>query len=207
MSLMRHEFPSFETALKAHYASKRIALGLRQARPFYRRPPPPAVVPDGAPGSDLLIGPLMPRTAVARAPTVSERIQRIAYLVVSRSIRFPMEKRSRQFGVCAASAFGVKAEEIFSERRSRHIVDPRQVAMTMAYLYTPSSLPDIGRTFDRDHTTVLHAVRKWTPAVRAAVEAVTSLRPLKMPSEPAALPPPAAPLLLTFNPSGGERGN
>ena len=41
------------------------------------------------------------------------------------------------------------------------IVRPRQIAMYLAKILTPRSLPEIGRRFGgRDHTTVLHAVRK-----------------------------------------------
>jgi hypothetical protein len=51
--------------------------------------------------------------------------------------------------------------ELISERRSGAIVRPRQIAMFLAKDLTPHSLPEIGREFGgRDHTTVLHAVRK-----------------------------------------------
>ena len=38
--------------------------------------------------------------------------------------------------------------------------EPRQIAMYLAKQLTSRSLPEIGRKFDRDHTTVMHAVRK-----------------------------------------------
>ncbi len=48
-----------------------------------------------------------------------------------------------------------------SARRSRSIARPRQIAMFLAKQLTQHSLPDIGRRFGgRDHTTVLHAVKK-----------------------------------------------
>ena len=51
--------------------------------------------------------------------------------------------------------------ELLSNRRTRTIVKPRQVAMYLSKVMTPRSLPEIGRRFGgRDHTTVLHAVRK-----------------------------------------------
>jgi Bacterial dnaA protein helix-turn-helix len=56
---------------------------------------------------------------------------------------------------------GVTNEEILSRDRSRHIVEPRQFGMYLTYLLTDRSLPEIGRRYGgRDHTTVLHAVRK-----------------------------------------------
>jgi Bacterial dnaA protein helix-turn-helix len=51
--------------------------------------------------------------------------------------------------------------ELISARRTADVVRPRQIAMFLARRLTASSLPVIGRKFgDRDHTTVLHAVRK-----------------------------------------------
>ena len=57
--------------------------------------------------------------------------------------------------------FGVSRTEILSERRHRAIVRPRQIGMWLAKTMTARSLPEIGRRFGgRDHTTVLHAIRK-----------------------------------------------
>ena len=50
---------------------------------------------------------------------------------------------------------------MLSQRRSRSLARPRQIAMYLAKQYTTNSLPDIGRKFsNRDHTTVIHAVKK-----------------------------------------------
>ncbi|MCP4074484.1 MAG: chromosomal replication initiator protein DnaA [Hyphomicrobiales bacterium] len=60
-----------------------------------------------------------------------------------------------------ARQFNVSRNDLLSNRRTRVIVRPRQVAMYLAKVMTPRSLPEIGRRFGgRDHTTVLHAVRK-----------------------------------------------
>jgi chromosomal replication initiator protein len=60
-----------------------------------------------------------------------------------------------------ARHFNVSKNELLSNRRTRAIVRPRQIAMYLAKILTPRSLPEIGRRFgNRDHTTVLHAVRK-----------------------------------------------
>ena len=57
--------------------------------------------------------------------------------------------------------FGVSKNEILSERRHRSVVWPRQIGMYLAKQLTSRSLPEIGRRFGgRDHTTVLHAIRK-----------------------------------------------
>ena len=60
-----------------------------------------------------------------------------------------------------ASHFNVSRAEILSARRTANVVRPRQIAMYLAKTLTLRSLPEIGRRFGgRDHTTVLHAVRK-----------------------------------------------
>lgn len=60
-----------------------------------------------------------------------------------------------------ALQFGLTKTDLLSHRRTKQIVGPRQIAMYLAKVMTVRSLPDIGRRFGgRDHTTVLHAVRK-----------------------------------------------
>jgi len=60
-----------------------------------------------------------------------------------------------------ARHFNVSKNDLLSNRRTRVIVRPRQIAMFLSKNLTPRSLPEIGRRFGgRDHTTVLHAVRK-----------------------------------------------
>jgi hypothetical protein len=67
-----------------------------------------------------------------------------------------------------ASHFNVSRGDILSARRTASVVRPRQIAMYLSKLLTPRSLPEIGRRFGgRDHTTVLHAVRKITGLVTA----------------------------------------
>jgi len=60
-----------------------------------------------------------------------------------------------------ASYFNINIREMSSSKRSKNIAYPRQVAMYATKELTTMSLPEIGRNFGgRDHTTVLHAVRK-----------------------------------------------
>jgi chromosomal replication initiator protein len=60
-----------------------------------------------------------------------------------------------------ADHFGLKQSDLLSERRTRSVARPRQVAMWLCKQHTTRSYPDIGRRFGgRDHTTVLHAVKK-----------------------------------------------
>ena len=56
--------------------------------------------------------------------------------------------------------FKINVREMLSQRRSRYLVRPRQIAMYLTKNLTSKSLPDIGREFaGRDHTTVIHSVK------------------------------------------------
>ncbi|HUI17446.1 MAG TPA: chromosomal replication initiator protein DnaA [Alphaproteobacteria bacterium] len=60
-----------------------------------------------------------------------------------------------------AEHFNIRVSDMHSARRARAVARPRQVAMYLAKQLTARSLPEIGRKFGgRDHTTVMHAVRK-----------------------------------------------
>jgi chromosomal replication initiator protein len=60
-----------------------------------------------------------------------------------------------------AEHFTLKQADLLSERRTRSVARPRQIAMYLCKQHTTRSYPDIGRRFGgRDHTTVLHGVRK-----------------------------------------------
>jgi len=60
-----------------------------------------------------------------------------------------------------AEHFNIRIADMHSARRARAVARPRQVAMYLAKQLTSRSLPEIGRKFGgRDHTTVMHAVRK-----------------------------------------------
>ena len=73
----------------------------------------------------------------------------------------PKRVRIEDIQRVVARHYNVSKTELLSNRRTRTIVKPRQIAMYLAKVMTPRSLPEIGRRFGgRDHTTVLHAVRK-----------------------------------------------
>jgi chromosomal replication initiator protein len=60
-----------------------------------------------------------------------------------------------------AEYYKIKVADMYSKRRPINIAKPRQIAMYLAKDLTQKSLPEIGELFGgRDHTTVLHAVRK-----------------------------------------------
>ena len=75
-----------------------------------------------------------------------------------------------------------EVEEMLSQRRSRPLARPRQIAMYLAKKLTTRSLPEIGRKFaNRDHTTVIHAVKtidrlsQTNEEIRKNVEEIKSI--------------------------------
>ncbi len=78
-----------------------------------------------------------------------------------------------------AEYFNISVKELQSSRRARTVARPRQIAMYLAKQLTSRSLPEIGRKFDRDHTTVMHAVRKVEDLIgtdSSLTESVNALR-------------------------------
>jgi chromosomal replication initiator protein len=79
-----------------------------------------------------------------------------------------------------ASYFNLNIQELLSARRSRSLARPRQIAMYLAKQHTSNSLPDIGRKFsNRDHTTVIHAVKKIDELIKKDNEIRQSVADLK----------------------------
>jgi chromosomal replication initiation ATPase DnaA len=85
----------------------------------------------------------------------------------------------RKIITALAQAYNVPPIDLISMRRTANVVLPRQIAMYLAKVTTLRSLPDIGRQFGgKDHTTIIHAVRKIAArmavddAFRAKVEAL-----------------------------------
>jgi chromosomal replication initiator protein len=80
----------------------------------------------------------------------------------------PKRVRIEDIQRIVARHYNVSRQELVSNRRTRVIVKPRQVAMYLSKTMTPRSFPEIGRRFGgRDHTTVLHAVRKIEEMIAA----------------------------------------
>jgi chromosomal replication initiator protein len=76
--------------------------------------------------------------------------------------------------------YKVPRNELLSARRSRDVVRPRQIAMFLAKALTSRSLPEIGRRFGgRDHTTVLHSVRKVEQMIKDDLELAQEIELLK----------------------------
>ena len=76
-------------------------------------------------------------------------------------MREPKRVKIEDIQKLVATHYNVSRADILSSRRTANVVRPRQIAMYLSKVLTLRSLPEIGRRFGgRDHTTVLHAVRK-----------------------------------------------
>ena len=94
---------------------------------------------------------------VGRAITLETTQEVLQDLLRSSDRRITIEEIQKK----VAEHFTIKLAEMSSARRSRQVARPRQIAMYLAKQLTSRSLPEIGRKFGgRDHTTVMHAVRK-----------------------------------------------
>jgi chromosomal replication initiator protein len=120
---------------------------------------------------------------VQSSPSTPLTVERIEGLI--RDLLKARENQSVRIDLIqkvVAREYGITLEDVLSARRTRAIVLPRQIAMFLSKALTPRSLPDIGRRFgDRDHTTVIHGVRKIErlckedPTFKLEVERLRSL--------------------------------
>ncbi len=95
---------------------------------------------------------------VTKQPVTLESTQDVLQdLLRSHDRRITIDEIQRK----VAEHYNIRMTDMHSARRARNVARPRQVAMYLAKHLTTRSLPEIGRKFGgRDHTTVMHAVRK-----------------------------------------------
>jgi chromosomal replication initiator protein len=96
-------------------------------------------------------------TLVGRVTTLETTQELLHDLLRANDRRVTIEEIQKR----VAEHFNVRIADMHSARRARAVARPRQVAMYLSKQLTSRSLPEIGRKFGgRDHTTVMHAVRK-----------------------------------------------
>ena len=96
-------------------------------------------------------------TLVGRAVTLDSAQELLADLLRASDRRITIEDIQK----LVSAHFNIKLADMHSARRSRMVARPRQIAMFLAKRLTTKSLPDIGRKFGgKDHTTVMHAVKR-----------------------------------------------
>lgn len=157
------EIGNLDEGLRTSILSARLA-AVRQSHPnFEVSPQVSAYVARAitANGRDLegAVNRLLAHATLTGAPvTVETAESAIRDLVKNRE---PKRVKIEDIQKLVASRYNVSRSDILSERRTAAVVKPRQIAMYLSKVLTLRSLPEIGRRFGgRDHTTVLHAVRK-----------------------------------------------
>lgn len=131
------------------------------AAPYPAREPDPAIL-------------ALPPTEPDPIPAHAKRVQWSDDMVTSAPP--PIEKIKNT----VARYFGVQKLDMESGRRTANVVLPRQIAMYLAKSMTLNSLPAIGRRFGgKDHTTVLHSVRKIAARGATDIEFAAKLAELR----------------------------
>ncbi|MCL2385097.1 MAG: chromosomal replication initiator protein DnaA [Alphaproteobacteria bacterium] len=162
------EIGGLDEALRIKILEARVAAA-KLLHPSFEVPAPVIAYIAGAiqtNGRDLdgAINRLLAHASLNAAPLSLEMAER----AIRDLVRMPEPKKIKIEDIqkLVASHFNVSRADILSSRRTATVVRPRQIAMYLAKVLTPRSLPEIGRRFGgRDHTTVLHAVRKITGLV------------------------------------------
>ncbi len=157
------EIGALDEALRVKMLESRVAVARLNAPGF---DVPPAVIAYVASvvetnGRDLdgAVNRLMAHASLTQtALTVETAEAAIRDLVRTRE---PKRVKIEDIQKLVATHYNVSRADILSSRRTANVVRPRQIAMYLSKVLTLRSLPEIGRRFGgRDHTTVLHAVRK-----------------------------------------------
>jgi hypothetical protein len=102
----------------------------------------------------LPVAPSVRRIAIVRAPKPKPKP------IFETPINFCAPHSWRFLVAYAAAKYGVSSEEVLGNVRSRDIVLARQEAIYECYRHISMSLPALGRRFGRDHTTILHSIRR-----------------------------------------------
>ena len=152
-----------DEALRVAFLENRIA-GVRPHQPGFELSPPViayvarAITTNGR-DLDGAMNRLMAHATLNGAPhTVESAETAIRDLIRTRE---PKKVKIEDIQKLVASHYNVSRADLLSSRRTAAVVRPRQIAMYLSKSLTLRSLPEIGRRFGgRDHTTVLHAVRK-----------------------------------------------
>lgn len=90
-----------------------------------------------------------------------------------RDIVFPNQKKviTPEFIIDIVSEhFSVPVDEIMSTKRDKYISDPRQIAMYLTRRYTNLSTLDLAKTFNRDHSTIIHGIKNIETKIKSSDE-------------------------------------
>jgi len=157
------EVAALEEELRLRILEMRIA-ALKAEHPGFEVPPPVILhvarqVTQNGRDLDGAVTRLLAHNQLSGRPVTIE----LADEVIRDLVRPADPRRIRVEDILrvVAKHYAVTRADLLSSRRTANVVRPRQIAMYLAKTLTLRSLPEIGRRFGgRDHTTVLHAVRK-----------------------------------------------
>ena len=157
------EIEALDEHLRFKIVEARVAVA-RTVQPTFELSPPVVayvskVITTNGRDLDGAVNRLMAHaTLTGKAHTVESAEAAIRDLVKTRE---PKRVKIEDIQKLVANHYNISRADILSSRRTATVVRPRQIAMYLAKALTLRSLPEIGRRFGgRDHTTVLHAVRK-----------------------------------------------
>jgi chromosomal replication initiator protein len=157
------EMGMLDEALRIKILETRIAVA-RGINPDFHVPAPvisyvASVIQTNGRDLDGAVNRLMAHASLTQAPLCVETAE-VAIRDLVRT-REPKRVKIEDIQKLVATHYNVSRADILSSRRTANVVRPRQIAMYLSKVLTLRSLPEIGRRFGgRDHTTVLHAVRK-----------------------------------------------
>jgi len=115
-------------------------------------------------------------TLVGRPVTIETTQEVLHDLLRANDRRISIDDIQKQ----VAGHYNIKVSDMHSARRSRAVARPRQVAMYLAKKLTAKSLPEIGRKFGgKDHTTVMHAVKRIEELMAADQEMASDIEMLE----------------------------
>ena len=157
------EMGVLDEALRVKILETRIAAA-KAGQPGFDVPPPVVayiarVIQTNGRDLDGAVNRLLAHVTLTRTPLTVETAE-VAIRDLVRA-REPKRVKIEDIQKLVATHYNVSKADILSSRRTATVVRPRQIAMYLSKILTLRSLPEIGRRFGgRDHTTVLHAVRK-----------------------------------------------
>jgi hypothetical protein len=135
---------SYQAQLAGHYADIRSRL---------YGAPPPAVV-------RAMIPPPKPVETVVRIKKVHEQMTEAFDRPLGTSVNMLAPPSWRFIVALVAMKYGVHPRDILGTDRHANVIGARHEAMVSVYQHTQGSMPSVARFFDRDHTTLIHAMRK-----------------------------------------------
>jgi len=167
--------PTQRAEQEAHKARRQRLFG-RPAGFSWKRPEPVTMValPPKDTGFGELNGPVGSHFA---EETPRYKVEAVSFDVDETAMRRMISIKEIQRAVC--KEFGFSINDLIGIRRHNHVVVPRHIAMVLSKMLTLRSFPEIGRRFGgRDHTTVLHAMRKYAPIIEALKPHVAANKPI-----------------------------